>query len=137
MSAGLPGVGLSGLFFIVSALLMLPLEIVHTVRGRSSRSRWATVLRHFVTALAMLAALELFYAGVRYALQELSKVPISVHGALTGGGSRAAASSVHMMPVLPVLFTACLVLCIVGLAKSAELVSRRMHARGTRRGLEG
>jgi hypothetical protein len=130
MSAGLPGVGLSGLFFIVSALLMLPLEIVHTLRGRSSRARWATVMRHFLTALAMLAALELFYIGVRLALSELSQLRVQLHGALTGAdGAQPVTHATQLMPVLPVLLTGFFILCVLGLAKTAELVSRARRAR--------
>ena len=123
MAAGLPGVGLSGLFFIASALLMVPLELVRTVRGRSSLARWATVLRHFATAIVMIGALELFYLGLRFVVSELSH--------LSGGGDGIGPAK-HIpqtVPVLPVLATACLVTTIVLLAKAAELCSRAAHSR--------
>jgi hypothetical protein len=53
VSAGLPGAGLAGLFFILSALLAVPNELVRTVRGRSSREAWLVVGRHARLALAM------------------------------------------------------------------------------------
>jgi hypothetical protein len=127
-------VGLSGLFFIVSALLMPFLEIVHTVRGRSSLSRWMVVFRHFVTALAMLAALELFYVAVRSGLSLLSTLPLRVHGALTGSdGTERISHLGQLVPVVPVLMTGCLVLCVLGLAKSAELVARSRAGAADRR----
>jgi hypothetical protein len=43
MTAGIPGIGLGGLFFVISALLMVILELYRTVRGRSSLARWRFV----------------------------------------------------------------------------------------------
>jgi hypothetical protein len=124
MSAGLPGVGLSGAFFIISALVALPLEIVRTVRGRSSFARWAGVVRQCALAIVMIAVLELFYASLHVALTGLLHwLPRLAHGVLVGGHTE---SGVHvrMIPVLPVLATLALVACVMGLAKGAELVSR-------------
>jgi hypothetical protein len=109
MSAGLPGVGLSGVFFIASALISVPLEIVQTVRGRSSTARWATVLRHLAMSIAMIAGLALCYAGLRVALAQGSR-------ALSGRSPLA-------LPVLPVLATLGLVACVIGTAKGAQLIS--------------
>ena len=81
MSAGLPGVGLTGIFFILSALVAVPLELLRMLQGRSSLARWGAVLRHFALALAMLAGLELFYAMVHLALAQLppSITEFSIH----------------------------------------------------------
>jgi hypothetical protein len=43
MTAGIPGIGLGGLFFVISALLMVILELYRTVRGRSSLAHWRFV----------------------------------------------------------------------------------------------
>ena len=59
MAAGLPGLGLGGLFFIVSALLAPVGELWRTVRGRSSIAAWRHVGRQFGQAVAMLAAVYL------------------------------------------------------------------------------
>lgn len=116
MSAGLPGVGLSGVFFIVSALIMLPLEIARTVRGKSSLKRWSAVLRHLAMAIAMVVALELAYAGVWLAVEHLG---VSAHKA-------------HTLPLLPVLATLGLVGCLVLAAKAAQLLARRRARSGHR-----
>jgi hypothetical protein len=132
MSAGLPGVGLSGLFFIVSALLMLPLEIVRTLRGRSSRARWVAVVRQFAIAVAMLTAMEMFYVAIRFALSGVSRLHVQLHGALTGGdGTQPVTHTMQTMPLLPVLLTGGLVACVLAVAKSAELVSRTLRARAS------
>ena len=43
MIAGLPGTGIGGLFYLLSALLMPFLELLATLRGRSSAERWRVV----------------------------------------------------------------------------------------------
>ncbi len=109
MSAGLPGLGLSGAFFIVSALLMLPIEVVHTLRGRSSLARWGSVLRNVGIALSMIAVLELTYAVLHFGITQL-QADRSVNVA-------------RAIPVLPVLATLGLVGIVILGAKSAELLS--------------
>jgi len=44
MTAGLPGVGLGGIFYLVCALLMPFVELINTLRGRTSKKRWKIVL---------------------------------------------------------------------------------------------
>ncbi len=66
MSAGLPGIGLGGLFFICSALLAPVAELARTVRGQSSRERWNRVARQFAMALVMLLAIQAALLGMRY-----------------------------------------------------------------------
>jgi hypothetical protein len=56
MGAGIPGTGMATLFYIISAVAMPLIEIVHTVRGRSSWARWGLIARHLVVALLMTAA---------------------------------------------------------------------------------
>lgn len=55
MSAGLPGFGLGGIFFIFSALIAVPRELGRTLQGRSSLAAWRTVGRQFAQAAAMVA----------------------------------------------------------------------------------
>jgi len=40
---GIPGIGISALFYVISALLMVVLELYRTIRGRSSLARWWVV----------------------------------------------------------------------------------------------
>jgi hypothetical protein len=55
MSAGLPGTGIAGVFYLAGALLMPVVELGRTVRGRSTLARWRLVLRQFTVACAILA----------------------------------------------------------------------------------
>ncbi len=53
MSAGMPGLGLGGLFFVLSALLAPVVELRRTAQGRSSAAAWRQVGRQFAIALTM------------------------------------------------------------------------------------
>jgi hypothetical protein len=55
-SAGLPGTGLGGLFYILLALWMPVREFHETLRGRSSRTRWRQVGTQFALACWIIAA---------------------------------------------------------------------------------
>ena len=121
MSAGLPGAGLAGLFFVVSALLAVPLELVRTLRGASSRAAWVRVLRNEALALAMIAALQLFFMGVSALIRDLF-----------GGDSPIPAT----LPFAPVLLTlAVLVVVLLG-AKALELALRWRASRPAASDLE-
>jgi cytoskeletal protein RodZ len=43
MTGGIPGIGIGALFYVISALLMVVLELCRTIRGRSSLARWRVV----------------------------------------------------------------------------------------------
>ncbi len=79
MNAGLPGVGIAGLFFVVSALVMPVVKLVRTVAGRSSAERWRVVAHDWLLAVAMLAA----FVAMGWAVAE--KVPEAVRRELRGG----------------------------------------------------
>jgi hypothetical protein len=120
MSAGLPGVGLSGVFFIVSALLMVPLEIVRTLRKQSSLARWATVLRHLAIATAMIVCVELAYVALRLAVDQLRLLQ-----AHPGAGNPVVPhTAIHLLPFAPVLATLGVVCALLLAAKAAQLISR-------------
>jgi hypothetical protein len=108
VTAGLPGAGLAGVFFILSALLAVPIEVVRAARGRSSRAAWLRVARHAALALAMIAALQLFFLGISAAIEALfgeSPVP-------------------KTLPIAPVLMTLGVLVVVLSAAKALELVLR-------------
>jgi hypothetical protein len=92
VSVGLPGTGLGGLFFIISALLMLPIELVRLALGRSSLSRVGLAARHAGIATAMVAVLMGSYWVLRFGVRAL-------HESSTPRGLA------QLLPVAPVLFT--------------------------------
>jgi hypothetical protein len=127
MAAGLPGFGLSGVFFVVSALFMVPIEVVSTLRGRSSLARWRSVLRNAGLALSIVAGVELTYAALHFALTQFSGSVSVAHGGGAHGGPAQApvrpVDVVHVIPVLPILGTIGLVAIVLAAAKAAEILS--------------
>ena len=57
MIAGLPGTGISGLFYILSAFWMPIAEIVRVLRGRKRQSNWKLVFSQVVLASGILVTL--------------------------------------------------------------------------------
>lgn len=58
MIAGLPGTGLGGLFFILSALAMPFVQVVRAARGQADARTWRLVVRHVGIAGAMVVAID-------------------------------------------------------------------------------
>ncbi|WP_299050184.1 hypothetical protein [uncultured Nocardioides sp.] len=56
MTAGLPGTGLGGLFYLLLALYMPLHELVRTLQGRGSRERWRLALTQMLIALGIIAS---------------------------------------------------------------------------------
>jgi hypothetical protein len=120
MTAGLPGAGIGGLFFVLSAYFMLVVEITRTVRGRSSLARWGLVLRNVGIATAMIMA--------------VTVTIWLVHGLLfpspsgTGDAKGSHDSSNALLPFSPVLIALAVLGAVLGGAYALRLVSGRRPA---------
>ena len=114
MNAGLPGLGLGGLFFILTALFAPLIELGRTIRGESSPAAWATVGRQFALAVAMIVAIELTLRGA---------LLLVANGSVTGvrGG--------HGVTVLHVAPLAITVMLLSGLLVGAKGVQLALRAR--------
>jgi hypothetical protein len=104
MSAGLPGLGLGGLFFILLGLAAPFVEAGRTILGRSTAARWRVALRQFVMSLSILVALERSY----WLVSEL-------FGFGRSSGTSGPLGVGEALPVTPVVLTL-LVLIVVLLA---------------------
>jgi hypothetical protein len=109
VSAGLPGLGLGGLFFIFSALLAPFRALWRTLRGRSGPGEWAMVGRQFAQAVVMVAAIDLSlrlaYIGI----------------AAAGLGNAPSAVSATVIPLTLIGITSGLLLAVLAGAKFAQL----------------
>ena len=112
MAAGLPGTGIGGLFFILSAFLMIPVELVRTINGRSSLERWKIVGRNAGIAAAMVAT--------------VTTVVWLLHGLLFSSPPKASATSggvAHqLLPFAPVLITLAVLVLVLVVAYLAKFV---------------
>jgi cobalamin synthase len=98
MAAGLPGTGIGGLFFILSALFMIVVETQRTIRGKSSLARWRIVGRHAAVAATMVVT-------VTVAIWLVHRLLFAANGK-AGGANGDPPGAVHqLLPYLPVLIT--------------------------------
>jgi hypothetical protein len=112
MSAGLPGLGLGGLFFIFTALLAPAIELVRTARGESSVDAWRGVGRQFAIAVVMIIAVEITIRAALFAL------------ALWGSGEGASDRGLTVLPLAPLGITAALLAILLAGGKALELCLR-------------
>ncbi|MFI5121729.1 MAG: hypothetical protein ACHQJ5_02430 [Vicinamibacteria bacterium] len=118
MSAGLPGLGLGGLFFILSALLAPLVEFARTLQGRSSAAAWRQVGRQFAIALTIIATVELVLRGV-----------VLLASALGGGGGD---PGLIVVPLRPLGITTGLLVAVLASAKLLQLAMRVRRLRRPR-----
>jgi hypothetical protein len=57
MTVGLPGTGIGGFFYLISALVMPAHELIFLIRGRSSLARWKIVGRQTAIAMGIIAGI--------------------------------------------------------------------------------
>ena len=57
MTAGLPGVGIGGIFYLASAIMMPVRSVVAIVTGRAHEARWRVALQQAAIAAGILVAL--------------------------------------------------------------------------------
>jgi hypothetical protein len=116
MSAGLPGLGLGGLFFIFSALLAPFGELWRTFRGRSRPGEWRIVGRQFAQAVTMVVSIDLTL--------RLTYVGLS----LAGAGDVPSAVSGTVLPLTLIGITSALLVAVLVAAKLAQLGFRLRSA---------
>jgi hypothetical protein len=112
VSAGLPGLGLGGLFFIISALLAPLPELWRLIRGRSSVAAWRMIGRQLGQATVMIAAIDLSLRLVSLAIS------------LGGLGKAPAATTGVVLPLATIGLTSALMVTVLCAAKLAELTVR-------------
>jgi len=116
MTAGLPGTGIGGLFFILSAFFMIVVELQRTIRGKSSLARWRMVGRHAGVAAAMVAAVTATIWLVHRLL-----FPAATDAGATA--SKASSGLTHaIVPFLPVLITLAVLMLVLLTSYLAKFV---------------
>jgi hypothetical protein len=112
VSAGLPGLGLGGLFFIFSALLAPFPELWRALHGRSDLASWRAIGRQLAQALVMVVAIDLTL--------RLTYVVLSAAGV----GDPPAADEPTALPLNLMGITTGLLVLVLCSAKLAELALR-------------
>jgi hypothetical protein len=131
MTAGIPGIGLGGLFFVISALLMVVLELYRTARGRSSLARWRFVGRQAAIAagivLNTMAALWL----LELALPGDPRVGTQQEVVTADGSGETLVVAIGAIPLLatPILGTLAFLVLVLCLAEALRWVVGRPASR--------
>ncbi|MFL5581709.1 MAG: hypothetical protein ACJ8AO_15175 [Gemmatimonadaceae bacterium] len=124
MTAGLPGAGIGGIFYLASALLMPVRELWGFVHDPRAPRRWGLALRQASLAGGILAAL--WATGWLLALV----LPESARTARSGAPGLGAAGAVghNVLKVGALLFSLGTLALVLGAVQAARLVARRRPA---------
>jgi hypothetical protein len=121
MSAGMPGLGLGGMFFVLSALLAPVIEIPRMLRGETPDGTWREIGRNLVISLLIIAAVD---CAMRFAL---------LVAWLVGGGSTDRLTGLSVVPLGPLAFTGLLLATLLAAAKLVSLALGALDRLGIRR----
>jgi catechol 2,3-dioxygenase-like lactoylglutathione lyase family enzyme len=123
---GIPGAGLGGLFYVLSAFVALGVELVATARGRSSRARWRAVTGNAILAFAITVSCALAYGALKLVVSDRPA------GAGAPGGTPAAndadLTSFDVIPVAPIVLAAGLLALVLLVTLALGAVARRRRA---------
>lgn len=127
MNPGLPGLGIAGLYYILSALAMPLIASARFFRRTpQTPSRWRLALRQCVIALGIAASMSLAF----FALDLVSGLHVSAPM------SSAAHPSWHTVRISAVLLTACVLSAVLGSMHVARFLTRGRSRADPRRVLD-
>lgn len=128
MFAGLPGIGVGTLFYILTALWMPVREIGATLRGRSTRARWRLIAIEIVFAAGIIASIASadWILTHSFGLTGSGMGPARwIHDQI---GSRAP-QSILAAPLAASLLLLAAVLIVVEVSRAAMAIRRAMRGR--------
>jgi hypothetical protein len=99
MFAGLPGIGVGTLFYVLTALWMPIPELVRLVRGRSSAARWRLIAVQFVFALSIIASIAVAERVLRWMLGAQSPASVNPARLINRGFSLMSPESILAAPI--------------------------------------
>ena len=113
MFAGLPGIGVGTLFYVLMALLMPLWEIPRVIQGTSSLARWRLIVRQLIFALGIVATVMFAERLLMWIIGQSKDAPFSpaafLHGEL---GARAGGSILAAPIAASILLLAGVVLAV-------------------------
>jgi len=126
MFAGLPGIGVGTLFYVLAALWMPVHEMSRVVRGTSSVARWRRILLQLVYALSIIASITIADRVMLWVLGEYTPGSVGPAHLLHGELGARAPHSVLAAPMTASMILLGAVLLVV------ELFRLRQHLAGRR-----
>ena len=89
MFAGLPGIGVGTLFYVLTALWMPVHELARVFRGTSSAARWRRILLQWVYAFSIIGSIFIADRVMLAALGDTRQGPSARRICCTGNSARA------------------------------------------------
>jgi hypothetical protein len=125
MTAGIPGTGIGGVFYLISALLMPLFELYRTLHGQSSLVRWLLISKQWAMALCILTGMWLLGLALGFLIQgggtELDIVR-DVHGHVSAHIEHL--TKVNVFHIAPVLISCGTLLFILSVTHILGLIYR-------------
>ena len=125
MTPGLPGAGIGGLFYLLAALFSPVWETVRLLRGNGAPRQWAVVLRLFLLALSIVAAMWL----TAWIVAAVFSLAPHADGGGTASSIAAVPETIGRRMALLTVSTLALVLVGVELLQLLSRTMRRTHRR--------
>lgn len=119
MTAGLPGSGIGGFFYLLCALLMPLYECGLIVLGRRHKSRWRFVIKQVVCALAILISIWLTGFLIGLLVKGVVKAAAIQSSARLLQSFKIEAFSIMLVSLL-------VVMCIIELVAGVMILKRNM-----------
>jgi hypothetical protein len=112
VNVGMPATGLGGIFYLLSTLLMVLVEITRTIKGESSLARWRRVLAQ----VAISAGIVLSFVVTVFGVSRLLALWPGAWFAMSSLGSRDVGSFsqglVHYLPLIMITLSPFLVVML-------------------------
>lgn len=123
MTPGMPGAGIGGIFYLLSAVVMPFRELYRTARGRSSRARWLGVARQ--AGIALTIGTSVWATG--WLLGFLLAEPAAAGGKSGEGAAAEVARVSNVLGVGPLVAALLALATVILMVEVAGLVRRRLR----------
>src|SRR5215213_610024 len=99
MFAGLPGIGVGTLFYVITALWMPIPECVRLIKGTSSRARWRLIATQFCFALSIIASIAIAERVMLWVLGAAAPGSVNPARLLNQGFVSVSPETMHTAPI--------------------------------------
>jgi hypothetical protein len=111
MNAGLPGIGISGVFYVICILLMLCIEIYHVLKGSDRAWHRKVAFKQFAFLCCIIGGYWAMIEGLGKVINIIvQKRNLGVIHLFSGFGER----SLHFFKLNSLLFSAVILACVLG-----------------------
>jgi hypothetical protein len=117
MFAGLPGIGVGTLFYVLMALVMPLWEIPRVIQGTSSLARWRLIVRQLIYASGIIATVMFAERLLLWILGQSKVAPLSPAAVLHGELGVRAGGSILAAPIAASILLLAGVLLVVEVSR--------------------